>query len=322
MLKIYIPSRIHITLIAMHNCELRKNGGIGFSINNTGAFASFTKAKKNKITVNGQDKSCRKIIQITDRLDYICKSMSLKHSANISVHDLPDFHCGLGSGTSLTLACIEGLLMINDATYSDEDLIKLSKRGGTSGVGIQTYFTGGFILDVGISADRESHTPSSYVEKIAKHPLVICRSPMPDWKIGVIIPKHSSKIESESELGFFNRVCPIHNHEAFETCYLSIFGIAGAIIEKNYDSFSESLRRIQKSRWKSEEIKSYDDTVQRQIEHLLSLGADCAGMSSIGPAIYFFGSDISEIINKFKEKYECFSFIAEMNNTGRTICWN
>ncbi|OBP13777.1 hypothetical protein A5320_17855 [Rheinheimera sp. SA_1] len=321
MLTINIPSRIHITLIAMHECDLRKNGGIGFSIQNMGAQAKFYTSQENNVTIENRKENCKKSMEIENILNNICKFMNLNKFVEIHVSNLPDFHSGLGSGTSLILACIEGLLIINDVTYEDRDLINLSNRGGTSGIGIQTYFTGGFILDVGVNSNNTRHLPSSYAENISQLPSVIHRSPMPAWKVGVVIPDVFSKIDGEIEMNFFNRVCPIQKNEALEACYLSVFGVTAAIVDNNYNSFVKSISRIQKTRWKNEEINEHS-LASQQIEYLLHLGADCAGMSSVGPALYFFAKNISEIKSNFIDRYGGYGFVSDMNNTGRTVCLN
>jgi len=305
----------------MHECDLRKNGGIGFSIQNMGAQATFSISQENNVTIGRKKEKCKKSIEIEIILNKTCKLMNLSKFVEIHVINLPDFHSGLGSGTSLTLACIEGLLIINEVTYKDRDIINLSNRGGTSGIGIQTYFTGGFILDAGVNSDNTRHLPSSYAENISHHPSVIHRSPMPAWKIGVVIPEASSRIDGEIEMNFFNRVCPIQKNEAFEACYLSVFGITAAIIDNDYNSFVKSISRIQKTRWKSEEINEHC-LASQQIEYLLHLGADCVGMSSVGPALYFFSKNLSEVKSNFIDRYGGYGFVSDMNNTGRTICLN
>ncbi|WP_369510459.1 GHMP family kinase ATP-binding protein, partial [Escherichia coli] len=72
-------------------------------------------------------------------------------------------HVGMGSGTGIRLACIEALLALNEVSLPQEELVRLSERGGTSGIGIKTYFDGGLVLDLGVRNDNAGYAPSGLI---------------------------------------------------------------------------------------------------------------------------------------------------------------
>src|SRR5690606_11611590 len=98
-------------------------------------------------------------------------------------------HRGFGSGTALRLACIEGLFAINDRALTADEAIVLSKRGGTSGIGISTYFSGGLVVDLGVGWDDTANFVPSAVASVKRVPLVLGRVEMPDWTVGICVPR-------------------------------------------------------------------------------------------------------------------------------------
>lgn len=321
MLVIKIPARIHVTLIAMHDCRIRKNGGIGFSVKNEMNFIKAKISKEVVITPADLLASNKKIKFIENKLRAVREDLSLKFGVEIDLSNINDFHIGLGTGTSVTLACIESLLLLNGVEYTKELLVKLSGRGGTSGVGVNTYFGGGVSLDIGVKADGKKHQPSSSQLSEVVVPTLVYSGRMPEWEFCVVYPRSGTKIEGENENKFFNRVCPIDDSEAYKACYYSLFGVLGSIIDSNYDAFAQAINNIQGTKWKASEIDAHEGT-REKMNYLLSLGADCVGLSSIGPSLYFFGKDLKFIEEKFTKLYEWDSFFTKPDNSGRVICWS
>jgi beta-ribofuranosylaminobenzene 5'-phosphate synthase len=321
MLLIKIPSRIHITLIAMHNCDIRKNGGIGFSIDDEDSFIKAKTSKKENSISNNTHIPDRKKSEILNILNNIRDMYSFEHCVEIELSKSTRFHIGLGTGTAITLACIESLFLVNKREYNQEEIVCLSRRGGTSGIGVNTYFSGGFVFDAGTKIDNKNHRPSSGVSGSFSLPTLICSRDMPDWKVCILHPANISGIEGVRESDFFEKTCPIEKNESYMACYYSVFGVLASIIDSDYALFAKSINNLQKTEWKKSEIKA-NEGIEAKIEYLISQGADCVGLSSIGPSLYFFGNDLEKIKKDFIDRYGWHGFITRPNNSGRTLCWS
>ena len=315
--------RIHITLIGMNDNGYRINGGIGFSIDTPAMIFDFGSSEGIEIT----DKRRRKFteeelnrLQITLKNVRKQKKFVIGMSCTIESEILP--HFGLGSNTTIYLSCIEALFLLNDVTYTREEIISLSTRGGTSGIGINTYFDGGFIFDVGIKNENDALEPSSIADRKGRKPLVIYRGKLPDWKVGICIPKDLRGKSEQEEIVFFDKYCPIEKTYVGDILYESIYGITSAIIEYDYNVFCKSINAIQQTRWKYLERSLYGIEIIELEQKIRQLGADCVGMSSLGPSLFFLGENIDKIIASLREEMmgiECYS--SKLNNQGRLITY-
>jgi len=316
--------RIHITLIGMNDNGYRINGGIGFSINSPTMNLNF--ALSEEIVIN--DKREKKFTEKElDRLQVTLKNIkehnnkfSTGMSCTIESEILP--HFGLGSNTSIYLSCIEALFLLNNVTYSREEIIALSTRGGTSGIGMNTYFDGGFIFDVGIKNENDTLEPSSIADRKGKKPLVIYRGKLPDWEVGICIPRNLREKSEQEEIDFFNKYCPIEKTYIVDILYESIYGVTSAIIEHDYNIFCKSINNIQQTQWKYLERSLYGTDIIELEQKIKQLGADCIGMSSLGPSLFFLGKNIDKIIaNLRKETIEIECYSSKFNNQGRLITY-
>lgn len=319
---IQVNSRLHLSLISMHESGYRKNGGFGFSI------------KSPYLLISGERSSSFELTDLRERgfregergnlVDLLCSIFEKKNFLNkctIEIKgDMPS-HMGFGSGTSIRLACIELLHLLNNSSYTNSEIVKESLRGGTSGIGVNTYFDGGFVFDIGHSEAVDKFLPSNAVEK-TNHllPLVVTQENMPNWEIGICVPDNISSISKEKEKDFFQSTCPIKPHESYESLYHIVFGLLGAAKEKNLEVFAESLRSLQKCKWKNSERNLYKGAIEDIEEKLYRSGALGVGMSSLGPSLVFVGYDIDEIIKKTQKLLPSCSFLkSKIANTGRQI---
>lgn len=318
MIKIKIPFRLHINLLAMHSCTYRKNGGIGLSIISDEIFLTSKKSSVNIIKITNYCSHEEKINQIINLLDKIKINYNLNSSVYIELHGRYFIHSGLGIGTAITLACIEALFLTNDITLPEQELVILSERGGTSGIGINTYFSGGFIIDSGIKADNSPHVPSSKTTP-SSYSKILARCNFPDWKLGVLIPKKRDEVYNCKELTFFEKNCPIPKEEAYYASYLAIMGTFASVLDKDYELFCKSINDTANTYWKSKEISETPSNIEL-IKKMITLNADSAGMSSFGNSIYFFyrkKNDILDFVEK-NNNYILMDFRA--CNSGRVIC--
>ncbi|OJF70633.1 hypothetical protein BK026_18685 [Alteromonas sp. V450] len=315
-LKINIPSRVHLNLIAMHECDFRRNGGLGFSVD-TGLVLYAEKIERIKI-----DSTLPELKPLAMRLEKQLLNIKNELKLNLGIHitlanELPP-HIGLGSGTSITLAAIEALLLINEYDYSVRELQKLSGRGGTSGVGIHSYFCGGFVYDLGVKANSEAHLPSSHTVP-NEIPSLLFRNDYPFGNIIYLYPKHEHKNHGVEEYNFFLDSTPITDIEAYKACYSSIFEVTASLVDGDQQSFFRAIEKIKETKWKTLEVEHSGTISLRILSELEHLNIAGFGMSSMGPGIFILSEPDQQTLGKIIKKFNLTMTTLIPNNRGRTI---
>lgn len=312
--------RLHVSLMEMSRMGYRINGGAGVSISNPKITMQFTVSDhfeivdKRRKTIN-EEEAYRWNRVLTDCLED--NGFTKRITCTINSDTLP--HVGFGTGTIIYLASIEALYILNDSEPTRDSIIKYSKRGGTSGVGIRTYFDGGIAFDVGIPNKGQDVKPSFAINSIVCYPLSIYKESLPDWKIGICIPNIDNKTEKE-ERQFFHTVVSNIQNDAPQILYELVNGVIAALKEKDYKTYCKAINKIQKTSWKSAERHQYGHTLIEYESDLFNFGSDCVGMSSFGPLLYFHGENIQDIVSRMNTKWqsEC-CFCTSFNNKGRII---
>ena len=319
-LQITAPARIHITLIDLGASGYRKNGGIGFAISDRdvtlrfrqSSFNNFEKLKEIGFSETEVDKLCAKI-------DHFQKTRSLRPIELIECN-AATLHSGFGVGTAVCLASIEAIFALSEVNISALEIAQLSGRGGTSGIGICTYFEGGFVFDIGRRRDGSKFASSD--DHIGGHalPKIFSRISMPDWRIGLLIPNEATPMYIERKL--FSSALPIDQAGVHETTYHSVFGVAAAVSDSDYDAFCSAVSALQETAWKKAEIDAQGRSQRRVMSMLQELGCQGVGMSSVGPAIYFMVEREFQVIELVSQKFPEYQVVLSgCQNHGRTLSY-
>lgn len=304
----------------MHDSGLRMNGGIGFAIDSPSIIieANITE----KCTVNDKRKY-RLTNEANDKLiqsiEEACNIHSLSHGVSIDISGDALANHGFGSGTAIRLSCLEALMILNNVEVISSELVRLSGRGGTSGIGVNTYFSGGMIIDAGVIKSRYDHKPSSLSTSNSPS-LVLKQFDMPDWDIGICIPENIKPLTHKQEKEFFKNTCPIKESEAHKALYHSVAGVCSSILDLDKDGFEYSVRELQKCEWKKSERELHGDELSLIEKTLYDCGASTVGMSSLGPSLFFLSKDVGDVIRVAKGKLtDCKFFKTKPTNCGRQI---
>lgn len=305
----------------MNGDGYRINGSVGFSISEPIILIHMEVAEEVQIIderiIRFNEKEIEKLKGVISQTINI-KNLKLMIKCKIESSAFP--HYGLGSNTAIYMSCIEGLLLLNGIDYTHKDIIRLSGRGGTSGIGINTYFKGGFVFDVGIKNNEEQLKPSSIAKRRGKLPLVISECKLPDWEIGVCIPTFIKNKSEQEEIDFFEKFCPVDKAYIGNILYEAVYGITASIIESDYDVFCKSINAIQSTKWKSLERSIYGKKLIDLENKIKSVGSNCVGMSSLGPLLFFTGKNIHHITREITRYFpETICYNTSFNNRGRII---
>ena len=323
MLRIKAFPRIHVSLIGMNRDGYRINGGIGFSISSPTLDMSFSVSD----TIEVEDKRVygfthNEIKRLVDHLRHVAIQEHLDVGIKCEIYEgRVRSHIGFGSNSMIYLSCIEALFLINHRDYDEKEIIRLSGRGGTSGIGINTYFKGGFVFDAGIAnTEHRALSPSSsFIKLDHQEPLLMKSIMMPEWEMGICIPSINHKTEEE-EVEFFQENCPIDRRDVEVILYDAVYGITSSIMEKDLETFCKAIDSIQHTKWKQLERALYGSDLSEVEASIKRAGACCVGMSSLGPLLYFFGDNIGGIIERIERdalQVDCFK--TSFNNTGRVV---
>jgi beta-ribofuranosylaminobenzene 5'-phosphate synthase len=308
--------RIHLTLIGMDAIGYRSNGGLGFSIDSPTVRVALqcsdrsTVADRRKYPLNESERI--RLLEVAETFAEFPVKLEL-------TGDMPS-HCGFGSATAIRLATIEAVASIKGQNLTDDEIVRLSGRGGTSGVGVNTYFNGRFVFDVGVRAMNTSYLPSSSVEGMRLPPLVIMTDNMPNWEVGICIPSSISLKTAAEEVEFFTRTCPIPVSAVKDTLYEAVYGISASIREADFETFCRSIREIQRQVWKRLERELYGEPLFVLEREIYAAGAKAVGMSSLGPGLFFLGSDLKAVVEALRIKHPSHGWIlSRCINSGRII---
>jgi len=319
-IRIEVNPRVHLGLISMHPTGPRKNGGVGFSLNGPTAIVEINQAPYLSVVderSNAYDED--ELAQLSVFLQALCSRYLLQKVGRVTISGSMRTHVGLGSGTAIKLATVEGLHRLNGLQLSRAELIIRSQRGGTSGVGVTAYFSGKLVLDLGVPNDGLPSAPSSQALE-GRLPLALPVVAMPEWPICLCIPKSIPAKSQSEEVEFFSRMTSLAGASSYRAAYEALFGIYGSVVDKNYRSFCSAIENLQTVEWKANEWNEYGDALQWLRKQLIRSGADCVGMSSLGPLLFCFGERaVLTNIVRAQKALDCEAFPAMPSNSGRVL---
>lgn len=320
---IQVDGRLHLGLVSMHANARRMNGGIGLGVAGVGATVQAEVSERLSFVDNRRTAfSEAELEHLRLNLSEAAELRNWTIAAAIQFSgDLPT-HMGLGSGTALRLAAIEALSLINGDSLTRDELVRLSGRGGTSGIGIQTYFDGGLFMDLGVARQNAEYLPSSQVSR-PQAPSVLPRLVMPNWNMVVCLPKNIPTKSQAEEIAFFASTTPIPEIESHRAAYVALFDIYASALDANYKGFCEGIERMQATYWKSAEIGQYGEPLSQLRKAVSQLGADCSGLSSLGPGIFALGSEdtLCEICER-EDELDCIAVPILPSTEGRQVRCN
>ena len=211
--------RLHAALIDLGRATPRAYGGCGFAV---GAPVVRVRARP------AGSLSMTHLVAMDDRgrEDVRCALVRLaEHVARpidleFAIDGWIPQHVGLGTKTALLLALLDAANRALGLSLSEHELQALSGRGGTSGVGIHTYFRGGFVLDGGHpQAAVPIFGPSSRRVPLTIPP-ALAWAPFPErWQV-TLLTAAGPRIQGEDEIAFFAAATPVPAEEVLRALAL------------------------------------------------------------------------------------------------------
>ena len=245
-------------------------------------------------------------------------------------HQLPDCnvriqqglasHCGLGSGTQLSLAIAEGLCKFAGVGLPPLEIAtKIANRGKRSAVGVHGYFDGGLIFELPAS---QGESPDNNLNHVAQ------RIELPEtWRIAFLLPPAiNQSISGENEAECFARLGkedPCHVEELTRIVQNQILPAAAS---SDFAAFCDAVAQynqqsgmlftsVQGGAYNGQEVTSL-------IELLRQMGLQGVGQSSWGPGVFAW-FDSQESLEQFQQlssehRYRIMA-TARVKNVGREL---
>lgn len=285
------PSRLHVTLIDLNGEYDRIDGGVGITTRSPGLIMEAHEGyEETSIEFAGPDIPQdvtegyqEKILSVTRKIH---EYFSIEGGYNFLVKEVFPTHSGLGSGTQLSLAVARVILEMNGLDVSTRKMAEIVGRGGTSGIGVASFESGGFIVDGGHKiGDKKGFLPSS-ASTAAPAPILARYDFPPEWKIVLAIPVEEKKVFGDGEVDIFQKYCPIPLSEVRELTHLLFMKMMPAVVEEDLDRFGEAVNTLQGVGFKKIEVELQNPFIKKLMGDLRDSGAAGVGMSSFGPTVY------------------------------------
>lgn len=303
----------------MHADAPRMNGGIGFAVD--GPQASVVAKAAARVTVEDHrlwPMGAAELDQLRLALIGFADRLGLRDGAAIRVEGEMRTHVGMGSATAIRLAALEALALANGQEVNRAVLVTASGRGGTSGIGVNSYFDGGLICDIGRKSSGR-FAPSSQAGT-ASSALALPSVRMPEWPILLVLPKSLRPKTQADEINFFARTTPVPVAASYEASYVALFELYAAAAEVDFSAFCRGVERMQLSAWKRAERAEFGEALATIGKGLLGAGARCVGMSSLGPLLFCL-ADAGDVahLSQVAHRLNCDVREVRPSNRGRVL---
>ena len=225
------PARLHLGFMELNDLNPRIFGSIGLAITNFKFKQTIQSNKDFEVICN--DKNIK--VRIEEIIKLFSKNYKIK-KCRLTVTDFIPLHKGLGSGTQISLNTGFLLSGFNNLNLSIEKISTFLGRGQRSGVGVETFKSGGFIIDTG--KQKNSISP----------PLKLIDIKWPkDWHIILISNTNFSGLHGKKESKEFKKLKNISSKFAKENCFNLLMKIIPGLVENDFYTFADGIQKIQEN---------------------------------------------------------------------------
>lgn len=284
MIRVVGYPRLHAGLFDLGTATPRQYGGVGMALEGPPTVVRVQRAPRQAShELYLIDMAARRDIEVAlTRLDASWDIPPL----TVTVDAIPPQHVGFGTKTTLVLAVLKAASEVAALGLDEIHLQRLSGRGGTSGIGIHTFFRGGLVIDGGHRSDPPRiYGPSSSSASIAVPPLIAHVSIPAHWCVTLLLAEGARRAGA-AERAAFDEMTPVPDEEVRATIALAVMGMAASAATEDLPTFATALAAIQRTGFKAKEVSTQPDAVRTLLAALAELPACAAGMSSMGPLVF------------------------------------
>lgn len=275
--------RLHVTLVDLCGATRRRYGGAGFTLSgpSTDVRASLHQTNTLELPFEVYERDREDIETVLS-----CVSEQLGKCFRVVVEDCPPLHVGLGTKTALLLAIARVCSQAAEKAIPKNQLQSVTRRGAASGIGINAFFTGGFVVDIGHPASQSQTWLPSGASLPQSPPQLSVRSAVPDrWTFHLFLPDGKRYCAGE-EVEMFGRNTPVPEGDVLAVLAEVYHGLVPAVLYDDIPLLKDVLRAINSKGFKRAEIASQPACVRATITALDQETEAAVGMSSMGPLVY------------------------------------
>ncbi|UYP47944.1 Beta-ribofuranosylaminobenzene 5'-phosphate synthase [Candidatus Lokiarchaeum ossiferum] len=328
--QISTPARIHLSLIDLNGSLDRVDGGLGICVNNPQLKIEFSDETSDLFVFSGPQQHKNYFeefaIKFYEKFNIVPKPIAVKIQKFVAEHQ------GLGSKTQFLLTIAKGMCMLYETEMTPHQMAVLIGRGGTSGIGYQTFFNGGFVFDLGHSfgkgKDKQSFLPSSASASPPALPFYLNKCPT-NWRILLIQLNVKQGANKEEEINIFQKYTPLKLSDVEKISHRILMQFLPGFIENNISLMAQSLHFINNHGFKKVEISLQNSLVSILIEKIYQKFSVPVGMSSFGPTIFTIcdsnslmisiKSYVQNVLENELNSPECAFIETKPNNKGHKI---
>jgi beta-RFAP synthase len=264
---------LHLGFLDLNGDLGRRYGSIGLSIDRPSTDLTITRSDQHSATGPESQRTLALLRKFAGERQ--------NNGYAITISEAIPAHAGLGSGTQIALAVGAAVAGIEGRELSAADLATLGERGARSGIGLQAFTSGGFIIDGGKG-------------KVERPPPLTLRSDFPsDWRVMLILDPSNAGVSGEAEVTAFAGLPPFPETSAAHICHLVLMKLVPGLKEEDIGAFGSALTEIQEivgghfaskqggSAWTSKAVGNLASRMRK-------LGAAGIGQSSWGPTGFAF----------------------------------
>lgn len=230
------PARLHLGFLDLGGHQGRCFGSIGLGINShqttvrLSAEADTTLSHAEDVVFTADHSE--RITAIVDQFYQVHPALS-HAQPGIHIESLIPAHAGLGSGTQLALTVGKALSEFHGLMLNASEIAQMLGRGQRSGIGINTFEQGGFMVDGGLTENQCV-------------PPLIAHQPFPaEWRMLLIMDPSVQGSHGQDEKQAFRDLPRFPLEKAQQICHLTLMQLLPALAEQQLKPFGDAVRQIQ-----------------------------------------------------------------------------
>ncbi|MBI2710058.1 MAG: hypothetical protein HYX34_10235 [Actinobacteria bacterium] len=276
--------RVHAGLFDLGYATPRQYGGVGMAVDGLPTVVSARPA--DQFSIDGVELVDRAAVADLDSAITRLAGGGRRAPVSVTVEAVPTQHVGLGTKTTLLLAVLKAISEVGGLGMTDGQLRLASGRGGTSGIGVHAFFSGGLVIDGGHRTDPpRTYGPSSSAAPVRLPPLVARVVMPPAWAVTLVLAD-GTRVAGDDEVAAFEALTPVPDDEVRRAIALAVVGLAASAACEDFSAFAEALVEMQQVGFKAREVCAQSTPVRELLRELTHLPRSAAGMSSMGPLLF------------------------------------